>query len=583
MEVDGEETPKTDRILKSILKDILPSLTKIMNAPAIKMTTQGTNSERREQRYNADRENVLILSLAQALIKLLQKLPKTLFDQHFTGVVYKVSYFLKSTSKAVRIIAKDTLRKILISVGPSHLEKVITHLSSCLTRPNEIHVLTVNVNSLIEAIRPSLKPTHLEDILQVVLQVCLNDIFRPTDSYRNGMRLQNRRSEVKPSKKSFMTIEMLAGGISEKCMLDLIKPVKEKLKVAHSHVQVQKIQECFNKIVSGLCKNENITKESLLTLSYGILSESIEELKINSENQDFSDRKKNRGKLQVNGDSLLIPAEPGRKGSVNQKVDKWKGKSNASLLTLFGLQILHILLKQKLIVSKQFREYLDLHITTLLKFIESTEVKIKILSLKCMTCIWKFQYKSEVLLKTEPAIIKNIFEVVRKFVDQTILRKDENLQLIKSAFKSLIVFIKTVRPGVFIPAQIELMLSYVQNEMENPNENAMAFALLRAIVEKKLQSKTISSVSKKVAELSIYSEYEWVRNESKLIVQSHIKNYPSKLNEDFYIKFYCKHIRNEVKYLQHTAPIMMKQLLTLMNQVSLIILSANPGFNHFLI
>lgn len=140
MDVDEEapETQKTDRILKSILKDILPSLIKIMNAPSIKLSTQGTNAERREQRYTSDRENVLILSLAQALIKLLQKLPKNLFDQHFTSVVYKVSYFLKSTSKAVRIIAKDTLRKILISVGPNHLEKVITHLASCMTRPNEI-------------------------------------------------------------------------------------------------------------------------------------------------------------------------------------------------------------------------------------------------------------------------------------------------------------------------------------------------------------------------------------------------------------------------------------------------------------
>lgn len=270
----------------------------------------------------------------------------------------------------------------------------------------------------------------------------------------------------------------------------------------------------------------------------------------------------------MNGDSLLIPAEPGRKGSVTNKVSKWKGSANASLLTLFGLQILHVLLKQRLIVGKQFKDYLDLHITTLQKFIEATEVKIKILSLKCMTCIWKFQYKSEILIKTEPSIVKNIFEIVRKFVDQTIVRKDENLQLIKSAFKSLIVFIKNVRPGVFVPAQIELMLSYVQNEMENPNENAMAFALLRAIIEKKLQSKTISSVTKKIAELSVYSDFEWVRNESKLIVQSHVKNYPSKLNEDFYIKFYCKHIKNEVKFMQPSSPIMVRQLVSLMNPVS---------------
>ncbi|XP_063698381.1 small subunit processome component 20 homolog [Culicoides brevitarsis] len=569
MEIDDEspeQAPKTDRILKSILKDILPSLMKIMNAPSVKVSTPGSSADKREQKYNADRENVLILSLAQALIKLLQKLPKDHFDQPFTSVVYKVSYYLKSTSKAVRIIAKDTLRKILIAVGPSHLEKIINHLSSCLTRSNEIHVLTVNVNSLIEAIRPSLKPAHLEAVLQVVLQICLNDIFKPQDSYRNGMKLQNRRNEAKPSKKSFLTLEMLAAGISEKCILDLITPIKEKLSICHSTTQVQKIQECFNKIVNGLCKNENIEKEALLTLAYGILSESIDELKINKENREVTDKNINRKKLKVNGDSLLIPSEPGRKGSVNQKVDKWKGKSNASLLPLFGLQILHTLLKQKLVVGAKFREYLDLHISNLLKFIEDVEVKVKISALKCMTCIWKFQYKSETLLQTEPSIVKNIFEIVRKFVDQTIVRKDENLQLIKSAFKALIVFIKNVRPGVFVPTQIELMLSYVQNEMENPNENAMAFALLRAIIEKKLQSKTIAIVAKKVAELSIYSEYEWVRNESKLIIQAHIKNYPSKLNEDFYIKHYIKHQRNELKYLQPSAPIMMKSIVTLIRQ-----------------
>lgn len=546
------------------MNNIVPNLLKNINTP-VEIIGVG-NADKRQEKYAEDRKNAMKLSLALALIKLLQKLPKIILEEHLTNIVFKISSFLKSNSKAVRVTAKDVLTRILATLGSNYLEPIIMHLSSTLSKGNEIHVLTVTTNRLIDAVKNTLKATHFDAVLQIVLKTCLNDIFRISDNYRKGLRLLNRRNEAKPSKKSYLSLGIMANGISEACILDVLVPIKNILAKVHSRTDLLKVQECLDNIVSGLCRNPHVSKESLLTLIHGILNENINQLIISS--KDVSNGVNNHTETKVkNVNSLLVPPEPKRKGAISHNVSKWKCDTNAFVLTQFAFKIFHILLKRKLVISNQYKEYIDSLLPFVANSMHADEIAIKMFGMKCITCLWNSQYKSDALCANEPSIVKALFDTIQKFIDQSIVRKEENMLLIRNSFKGLVAFIRNVKVGRINTKQIELMLLYVNNEMDNPDTKSMAYPLLKTILDKKLKSKTINVVVRKVADLSLFSEFESIKNESRLIVMSHIKNYPSKLNQDYYMKLYCKNLDHKTQSIKVSSLQMLNSILKIVNEV----------------
>lgn len=496
-----------NRVLKVLIKHIIPQLLKQINMPSL--ITTAVKAEQREERYKQDRQNVLKLPIALALIKLLQKFPKTVLNHYFGNIIYKVSNFLKSKSKAVRIISRDILRKILVSLGPSYLEEILNHVSSTLCKGNEVHILTVTVNGLIEAVKPLLKAEHLNSILQLILKVSLTDIFRANSGYKKEMQILNRRNEVKPSKKSYLTLEIAASGISEACIIDLVMPIKDTLMKTHSKVELAKVQECLDRIVIGLCKNENLSKEALLIFVYGILNDNIPQLALSEgERNERIQRKKTSLKTL---DTFIIPAAPKRKGALTHSTVRWKVDTNVYMLTQFAFQILHNLLKRKQVFNAQCKPCIDELIPLVSKSLQTEEVKIKMYALKSMACIWNSGLKLKNLPANEPEVVRHIFETIEKSIQYNLVRKEENLQLIRNTFKALVSFFRNVNKSRVSLKQTELLLEYVHTELNNEETKTMAFSLLKAIIDKKLKSKLISRVMTKLSHLSAYSQSAWIR------------------------------------------------------------------------
>lgn len=215
--------------------------------------------------------------------------------------------FLKSPLISVRMTTRDILKNIMITVGAEHLETLLEHMTSLLTRGFQVHVLTITVHSLLDALKTSLKNGIMDKCLQYVLRVCMSDIFGKTGEEKLVTKIGKHTPEAKPHNKSFLTLGICATNLTKACLLDLIIPLKEQLNRSQSKKNVVRVQECFQKIVAGLLVNKQISIETMLMFIYGVISESIPDLMPNVQNP--TKQEKSKTKLQK-PDCFIIPKDP---------------------------------------------------------------------------------------------------------------------------------------------------------------------------------------------------------------------------------------------------------------------------------
>ena len=105
-------------------------------------------------------------------------------DTHaFFRVLLKVCNFLKSRANDIRNIARDTLMKILQSLGASYFGFVLHELQATLKRGYQLHILGFTVWHLLHNLTSNLKPGDLDSCLPSIVQVSwmstLKRLFSP--------------------------------------------------------------------------------------------------------------------------------------------------------------------------------------------------------------------------------------------------------------------------------------------------------------------------------------------------------------------------------------------------------------------
>ncbi|KAG5671655.1 hypothetical protein PVAND_001845 [Polypedilum vanderplanki] len=524
----------SQRVIKSLTKRLIPSLFKIINELS-NTTAHKLNKEERRLKEKAD---MIKIPIALPMIKLLQKLPSKFLQQYLSQVVLKVSSFLKSTLKQVRATARHTLKEILVSLGVEHLEIVIENLSGILSKGFQIHVLSVTVHTLIDALKNQLVSSNVtEKILQRVLDVCLNDIFGKNNEEHEIGKIGNRTPEAKASRKSFLTLNILASTLSEKCILDLILPFKNLLLETQSKKIVIKIQECFVQIASGLTVNTKIPIDALMILIHGTISESIPNLLPEKKKADV----KNVKKL----DCFIIQEEPKRRGAtaMNKNV-KLNKQTNTYVLVEFGLEMLHILMKKKKLENAE--GFLEPLIALLVDSMKGNFLRVNMLAIRCFTIMWHHKMEIDSLKVHTVNIAQEIFNILHKYATTEISRKDNHYLLVKSTFKSVVVLIRHVDYYTVNENQLKALLLYIEQDITHGNDkDTISFVLLKAILDRKLIVPEIHDVMKKIAEMSITSDVVERRTVMRPIILTYLMEYPLGKKIDQLMKFFIAQLNYE--------------------------------------
>ncbi|KAL7735710.1 hypothetical protein ACLKA6_019967 [Drosophila palustris] len=525
-EGEEEEQPKDRQVRQHLAlapnaaKRVMATITSVLLPTLNRAITEKTNYDakhkvnRRRLSYEREEEEIQRVPIALAMVKLLQKLPQELLDNSLPGIFMKVCTFLRSPLKSVRMLTRDILKKIMLTLGGSWLGLLLEQLQSLLTRGFQVHVLSVTLHGVLDALRDQLQPAHIELCLQNLLEVALNDIFGDVNAEKEVDKIVAHTPEAKPSAKSYLTLNIAARHIRDNCLLDLLLPFKEQLARTHSRKVTQKIQECFAKIVAGLVENTHIARESLLIFIYGTMSESITDLLPGTQKRILSDKQQALMR-RARPDCLLLQPAPGRRSvTTGNKQVKSNAQANAHILIEFGLELLHFVLKRKKLADLDYQPFLHPLLPLLRDALKSNHARTTSYALKCYTAIWLGEYElAELDTEQLGPVVSRMFEILKNFSSFGATRQEENAQLVRAS------------------AQCQEL------QEGECSSQTMCFTLLKALVGRKVDTRSLHDLMKRLADLSIVSQSDHVRDESRGILTTYIMEYPLQKRIDQLLKF----------------------------------------------
>lgn len=539
------------RVTTVLARRLIPSLFKIINE---QMSSDAAHKLNKENRRSKEKADMLRIPIALPIVKLLQKLPEKFLSEHLSQLIIKISSYLRSTLKQVRGLARHTIKEILVTLGPSYLELIVSHLSAVLNKGFQVHVCSVTIHTLMDSMKDQLTDSKkVDNLLQIILNICLDDIFGKLSEEQEVGKIARRTPEAKPSKKSFLTLGIMASKISEKCVLDLLIPFKNYLLETQSKKTVIKIQECLQRIVSGLASNENLTMESLMVLVYGTVSESIPDLlpEIKKKNPNNG-----RTKLPPN-DSFLIAEEPKRRGALTiNKAVRSNKQTNSYVLVEFGLELLHVLLKKKK-SQEDYTQFLNPIVQLLKDSLRSNYLRVIMFSIKCLTIMWHYELDLEQMTSNIEPIVKEVFGILHKYASNEVSKKDNHYLLVKNTFKCVVTLLKQVPYYSVNENQLKALLLYVEQDLFNHDKDTMAFTLLKSILDRKLLVPELHDIVKKVAEISVTSELDERRSVTRPIVLTYLMEYPVGKKIEGLLKFFIAQFNYEEISGRESAILMM--------------------------
>ncbi|XP_045464607.1 small subunit processome component 20 homolog [Harmonia axyridis] len=542
------------RVIYTIRTQLLPQLHRALAEMTHKDSSHKLN--RKMTRNEQEEEDLVKVPLSLAVVKLLQRLPPKVLENNLPGVFMKTCTFLKSHLESVRKVARETLQDMMLTLGPSYLGLLLSEMAALLQKGYQAHVLVYTVHGVLNYLKTLYKPKDLDAILITVLQLCNTDLFGILSEEKEINKIIVKTSEAKSSK-SLSIYQILAQFITEKCLMDLILPIKNILETSTSFKTVLKAQECLNSMAIGLVENKFVSPESLIMFSYGIASEKIMELFPNKDKEELTEKEKIL-RQRRRPDCFIIPKAPvGRSGVRVSKV-KNSNTANAHHLVGFGLTLCCKLLKKEILIKQEHLPLLDPFVVLFKDCLKSKHIKLSTVTLKSLTFIFKLELPS--LRQHIKEITSDIFSILHKYAVAG-LSKGENFDLVVVSFKAMSVLLRDVKYHIIDQDQLKILLSYVEKDMYDYDRQAVAFNLLKAILIRKLIVPELSDIMAKVAELSITSEMDHVRNQSRDVFHKYLMDYPLGKELEKHVSFYLSQSSFELQHGRESALDMLKTLV----------------------
>lgn len=447
---------------------------------------------------------------------------------------------------------RDILKNIMVTIGAEHLELLLSHLTSLLTRGFQVHVLTITVHALLDALKTNLKNGIMDKCLQHVLRVCMGDIFGQTGEEKLITKIGKHTPEAKPHNKSFLSLGICASSVTQSCLLDMLTPFKDQLNRSQSKKNVIRVQECFQKIVAGLTINKQISIETTLMFIYGVISESIPDLMPDIAKPKLSAAEKSKIRQQ-RPDCFLIPQDPLVQARYNaaKMAVVTNVRANAHVLIEFGLELLQLTLKRGKLLKITYQPFVDPIVPILNDSIGSSHVRVTTFALKCISLIISKEMSLKRLDVAIESIVEKIFGILHKYVAANTDMLQDNFLLVQSAFKTIVNILRYVPSEKFALSeeQFKTLLFYVEQYL-NVNETAkqtISFSLLKVIISRKLVTRELNNVLMQVGRLAIQSESEVARGESKGIIVNYLMEYPLGKKIEGFIEFFISNLNYELQ------------------------------------
>uniref|UniRef100_H2Z902 Uncharacterized protein n=1 Tax=Ciona savignyi TaxID=51511 RepID=H2Z902_CIOSA len=509
-------------ILFDVTRKLLPKLKSIL-------ASKDEGDEHKLSSAKTDIDNCKKkIPLAVAIVSVLKKMPPATLRSQLPSVVLKVVGFLRHKLHDVRIVACQTVISILRSLGPSYFNLVLKELKTGLARGYQRHVLVHALNAIFTSMLPVLGVGDLDSSLPMILEVLNEDLFGTTAAEKKVEKLRVKIPEARGRSKAYPAYKVIATFISKSNLTSVIEPLKAEMDKTNQHGIKKVIKDVLTEIGLGLLENKSMKAFDLLALIHSLVSENIS-IMFPEKNKKNDEEKQSKPGLRPPS-CLLLPPNPERSGL---KSPPKSAKSNLHLLVEFSLQLLHLSIKRQVVVlaDQEHLELIDPLVPHVAKCLNSTHQQTVVDAIRCIAKLLRTESPS--LHSICKKVISDLFKIMR---DHT--KGAGNQETAAVSFKCLSVLCSTGYGDVLTKDQLQVLLTYAEEDLYDTQRQSHAFELIKSILKKGLQCEEMVDTIKKVRNVAVQSHSPSSRAQARSLYFHFLMNYPlttKKLN--FQVEF----------------------------------------------
>jgi U3 small nucleolar RNA-associated protein 20 len=436
------------------------------------------------------------------IVKLLKLLPSETMGKKLPGVLTDICHILRSKAWESREMARETLSKITLILGPESFGFVLKELRGALTRGYQLHVLSYTLHSILLTVIPEFKQGDLDYCISSIMAVIMDDIFGITGQEKEAEDYSSKVKEVKSSK-SQDSMELVAKNASITHLVDLIQPLQSLLLEKLDLRMVRKIESLLTRITTGLLQNPAAESRDTLVFAYEVIQEVYKSQKPEAEPK--IDPKLRRYLIQ--------------KGA--KKSDRGTTSKHTYKLVKFAIDIIRSAMKkyEALRTAANIAGFLPI----LGDAIVAGEDEVKTAAFKFLTVVAKVPYKADEFL--------SLYKVAAKETVKSISTCSSNgTDLAQSALKLLSVLLRDRRDIPVKDAAIDMLLGRLKDDLTEPLYRHVTFSFLRSVLDRKIETAVVYDILDHVGSIMITNDDKDTRDLARGAFFQFLREYPQRKN-----------------------------------------------------
>ncbi|KAI5991793.1 armadillo-type protein [Pisolithus marmoratus] len=443
-----------------------------------------------------ENEDSLRIPVALGVVKIAMHLPAEPKESQITRLLTVLSQALRSRSQDTRDLVRETLCRIMAMLGPSYLAYAMRELRAALVRGPQLHILAFVTHAILNYVTAAERKeeafTDLDGCVDDIAHVASEVVFGESGKDVQHEDFKTKIREVRGSaSKGLDTFALAARYVSPGRVSALLRPLRSVMEVTTSAKPMQQVDEVLRRVAGGLNSNARLDPPDLLVLCHTLISQNAKFL------QEAPPQPKPRSAGKK--DDAIVQMK--RKTVTQENCYT----HNSYRFVVFGLELFNTAFR---------RSKFDLHDPHILARLEPFVVSIG------NTLYTKSEDVLVAALKAAPAILQCPVKAAQSsaaLISKQILIIIRSMgstesEVTQTAFKSLATILRGCPSSNVKETDLLFLLEVLTPDLEEPSRQASAFALLRAIVSRKLVVPELYDLMTTVSSISVTSQSPHTRS-----------------------------------------------------------------------